>query len=133
VCLYQYGDGANALTGIGSVASTPSVDFDLGTAGSVQTSLNGATVDGDRTSSVSIVGTSQEVQDALESIRVNATSGRLNSSTYILLRTVPVISGFTSTCGESGAQLAAQSTGVQIVEIKPLQIGTKKDVEIRVN
>lgn len=128
VCIYE--SGSTTLSGLGTTA-TGGITLDVGTQGSTQTTVSGATVDGDRTSAVTITGTRTNVQSALATVRANLASGNFSTSKYILMRAVPVITNFTSSCESTGANLNAISSGASILEARPLNLGTKQQVEIR--
>jgi hypothetical protein len=128
LCVYE--SGSSTLSGLGTTA-TGNITFDVGTLGSVQTSVSGATVDGDRTSSITIRGSQSAVQSAAATIRANLASGNFTSSKYILMRAVPFITNFTSSCTSTGGNLNAISSGASLFETRPLNLGTKQQVEIR--
>jgi hypothetical protein len=130
LCVYE--SASTTLTGLGTTTSG-SITFDVGTPGSAQTTVSGATVDGDRTSAVTITGTRSAVQAAAATIRANLASGAFTSSKYILMRAVPFITNFTSSCTSSGGTLNAISSGARLFQIRSLTLGTKKQVDVRLH
>jgi hypothetical protein len=62
---------------------------------------------------------------------VSSTSA-LNASRYVLVRAVPVVTGFTSTCTSVTAGLGAVNAGTRLVELRPLDLGTSKNVTVPV-
>jgi hypothetical protein len=131
VCLYQASSGAALGTGIGVAASTPTLSFDVATIGTTDTLANSTGISGDRSGTPVLSGTRANVGTSLASVRVSSTSA-LNSSRYVLVRAVPVVTGFTSTCTSVTAGLGAVNAGTRLVELRPLDLGTSKNVTVPV-
>jgi hypothetical protein len=132
VCLYQASSGAALGTGIGVAASTPSLSFDVATIGTTDTLANSTGISGDRSGTPILSGARANVGTSLASVRVSSTSA-LSASRYVLVRAVPVVTGFTSTCTSVTSGLGAVSAGTRLIELRPLDLGTSKNVTVPVD
>jgi len=131
VCLYQASSGATLGSGIGVASSSPTLSFDVATIGTTDTLANSTGISGDRSGTPVLSGTRANVGTSLASVRVSSTSA-LNASRYVLVRAVPVVTGFTSTCTSVTAGLGAVNAGTRLVELRPLDLGTSKNVTVPV-
>lgn len=130
VLLCYFDSGETSLTGIGTIATSPTQTFDTSTIGSAQTDANNSIITGDTTNSLSIRGTLANVDTTSNNSRVVLSSGTYSTSKHVLIRVVPVVQGFTSTCQNSGANLIPIASGSRIIEIKPLELGAGNTVTV---
>ena len=106
----------------GSILASPTVSFDV--ASKNATDVNGigsATINGDRTSTLLIRHTRQNVLDTFnfsEGLRVYLTSGSFNSTRYVRVRTLPVATSTTAVTVATCADAAASAS--KTIEIRPL-------------
>lgn len=106
----------------GTILNSPTVSFDVASKGSTETTgVGSATISGDRTSTLLIRHTRQNVLDTFNDsggVRAYLTSGNFTSSRYVRVRTLPVA---TSTTVVTSATCAdAASTASKTIEIRPL-------------
>jgi hypothetical protein len=108
----------------GSILGSPTVSFDVATKGTEQTSGSGsATISGDRTSTLLISHTRQNVLDTFNSsggLRAYLSSGNFNSTRYVSVRTLPVATSTTAVTVASCADAAASAS--KTIEIRPLEL-----------
>jgi hypothetical protein len=108
----------------GSILGSPTVSFDVATKGTEQTSGSGsATISGDRTSTLLIRHTRQNVLDTFNSsggLRAYLSSGNFNSTRYVRVRTLPVATSTTAVTVASCADAAASAS--KTIEIRPLEL-----------
>jgi hypothetical protein len=128
ICLYQV--SGLSLTGIGTPMASPIMSFDVGGNGTTDTSASSATVERDNSTTLAVSGSQANVQSALGSTLLKLSSGNFSASKYLLLRAVPTLTGYTTTCDSSGAQLAADSSGARVVEIRPFGLTFTQDLRI---
>ena len=131
ICLYEGTRGL--ISGIGQITTSSVYRFDIEAIGTTETTSRGATITNDRTTSISISGTTDQVQRALGTLRVEKTSGRFASTETVLIRAVPIITGFTSGCNSTGSDLNADASGVFILNILPynLEFIDQIDIDLR--
>jgi hypothetical protein len=106
----------------GSILGSPTVSFDVASKGATDTTgFGSATVSGDRTSTLLIRHTQQNVLDTFNSLgglRAYLSSGNFTSTKYVRVRTVPVATSTTAvtsaTCGD------AATSASKTIEIRPL-------------
>jgi hypothetical protein len=128
VCLYQV--SSSTLTGIGTPMASPLISFDFGGNGTADNSAGSATVERDNTTNIGISGTQADVQSGIGQIRAILSSGNYSASKYLLLRAVPTLTGYTTSCDASGSQLNAHSSGTRIVEIRPFGLNMSSEATI---
>lgn len=128
ICLYQV--SGLSLTGIGTPMASPIMSFDVGGNGTAETSASSATVERDNSTTMALSGSQADVQTALGTTLLKLSSGQFSASKYLLFRTVPTLTGYTTTCDSSGAQLAADSSGARVVEIRPFGLTFTQDLQI---
>jgi hypothetical protein len=108
----------------GSILGSPTVSFDVATKGTTETSGSGsATISGDRTSTLLIRHTRQNVLDTFNSsggLRAYLSSGNFNSTRYVRVRTMPVATSTTAVTVASCADAAASAS--KTIEIRPLEL-----------
>ena len=131
VCLYQASSGAAIGSGIGVVAGSPVLSFDVANLGTTDSLVNSTGISGDRSSTPVVSGARANVGMTLAGVRVTATSA-LTSSRYVLARAVPVVTGFTSTCTSVTSGLGAVSAGTRLVELRPLDLSSSKNITVPV-
>jgi hypothetical protein len=116
VCLYP--TAASAISGTGTAAAS-GLFFDVGANGTSDASASSATVSGDRSAEASVTGTRSNLNAALASVRVWGPSGPVGDGTNVLVRSVPVLSGFTTSCDPSSSSdlrpVAGGSTVIDLV------------------
>jgi len=108
----------------GSILGSPTVSFDVASKGATDTTgFGSATVSGDRTSTLLIRHTQQNVLDTFNSLgglRAYLSSGNFTSTKYVRVRTVPVATSTTAvtsaTCGD------AATSASKTIEIRPLEL-----------
>ncbi len=130
LCVYE--SGSATLSGLGQPRATPTLTFDAGNAGSTQTTYGSTRLSGDRTDALTIEGPRDSVASTSGTLKATLTTGTFTSSRYILVRTVPIVDGVTSSCTASGASLNAQTSGVTQIEIRSLQLGGRKQVDVQI-
>jgi hypothetical protein len=106
--------------------------FDAATRGSTDNASAGTTITGDRSAVLTLRGTRAATETTAATIRVSLTSGTFSASKYILLRSVPVLDNQTSTCDSTGAALTPDDSNVELIQLKPLDLGTVNNGVIRV-
>ncbi len=131
VCLYQAPSGAALGSGIGVVAGSPVLSFDVANVGTTDSLVNSTGISGDRSATPVVSGARANVGTTLAGVRVSATSA-LTSSRYVLVRAVPVITGITSTCNTVTSGLGAVSSGTRLVELRPLDLSSSKNITVPV-
>jgi hypothetical protein len=106
----------------GSILGSPTVSFDVATKGTTETSGSGsATISGDRTSTLLIRHTRQNVLDTFNSsggLRAYLSSGNFNSTRYVRIRTLPVATSTTAVTTATCADAATSAS--KTIEIRPL-------------
>jgi hypothetical protein len=108
----------------GTILGSPTVSFDVATKGTEQTSGSGsATISGDRTSTLLIRHTRQNVLDTFNSsggLRAYLSSGNFNSTRYVRVRTLPVATSTSAVTVASCSDAAASAS--KTIEIRPLEL-----------
>jgi hypothetical protein len=108
----------------GLINESPVISFDVSTKDSAETTgIGAALISGDRTSTLLIRHTRQNVLNTFNSIgglRAYLSSGNFTSSKYVRVRTVPIA---TSTTAVTSATCAdAASSASKTIEIRPLEL-----------
>lgn len=115
ICLYPTTD--SVISGTGTAAGS-GLTFDVGANGTTDASASSTTVSGDRSAAASLTGTRTNLNVALASVRVSASSGAVVDGGNVLLRSVPVVSGFTTSCDPSAsADLRPVTGGSAVVDL----------------
>jgi hypothetical protein len=131
VCAYP--TSASSLDGAGSPAAN-GFTIDVGTFGSYDVSGEGLVVESDRTSAVLVSGDVSLVADDLARIRITLDSGAFKNRKYLLLRAVPILNGFVSSCNPlADDDLVVDDVSVALVTIKPLARTGTDTVNIGLN
>jgi hypothetical protein len=131
-CVYESSE--STLSGIGTPASNTRVTFDAGTVGSADSTftLTGSSADvtGDLSDVITIQGSRAIAQSALNSIIVHRTVGRFGTSSYLLIRAIPVIDGASSMCTANPNGLAPAASSTVMVRVKPVGIELRETLTI---
>jgi hypothetical protein len=108
----------------GTILGSPTVSFDVASKGATDTTgFGSATVSGDRTSTLLIRHTQQNVLDTFNSLgglRAYLSSGNFTSTKYVRVRTVPVASSTTAVTTTTCADAASSAS--KTIEIRPLEL-----------
>jgi hypothetical protein len=106
----------------GTILGSPTVSFDVASKGVTDTTgFGSATVSGDRTSTLLIRHTRQNVLDTFNSIgglRAYLSSGNFTSTKYVRVRTLPVATSTTAVTSTTCADAASSAS--KTIEIRPL-------------
>jgi hypothetical protein len=117
VCVQESNSG-------GTILGSPTVSFDVATKGATDTTgFGSATVNGDRTSTLLIRHTRQNVLDTFNSLgglRAYLSSGNFTFSKYVRVRTVPIASSTTAVTSATCADAASSAS--KTIEIRPLDL-----------
>jgi len=115
VCLFP--TTAASISGTGTAAGSGLV-FDVGSNGATDATVSSATVSGDRSASASLSGSRTNLNAALASVRMSAPAGAIGESVNVLVRSVPVLGGFTSSCDpSSSADLRPVAGGSVVIDL----------------
>ena len=106
----------------GTILGSPTVNFDVASKGATDTTgFGSATVSGDRTSTLLIRHTRENVLDTFNSLgglRAYLSSGNFTSTKYVRVRTLPVVTSTTEVTSATCADAAAAAS--KTIEIRPL-------------
>ena len=106
----------------GTILNSPTVSFDVASKDSTETAgIGSATISGDRTSTLLIRHTRQNVLDTFNSqggLRAYLSSGNFTSTKYVRVRTLPVATSTTAVTSATCADAVAAAS--KTIEIRPL-------------
>jgi hypothetical protein len=117
VCFYE--SDQTSLTGIGSVSASPALKFDIATLGSSETSANSVTITGDQSTALTASGSATNLGSTFTNTKIYLSSANFSANKYLLIRAVPTISGFSSTCNSATAGLYPIDSGARLISLEP--------------
>jgi hypothetical protein len=117
VCFYE--SEQTTLTGIGSVSASPALKFDIATLGSTETSANSVTITGDQSAALTALGSAGNLATAFTNTKIYLSSSSFSANKYLLIRAVPTVSGFTSTCNSASSGLYPIDSGARLISLEP--------------
>jgi hypothetical protein len=117
VCLYE--SDQSTLTGIGSVSASPALKFDIATLGSTESNSNSVTISGDQSTALTASGSAANLASVFSNTKIYLSSSNFSATKYLLIRAVPTVSGFTSTCNSASAGLYPIDSGARLISLEP--------------
>jgi hypothetical protein len=117
VCFYE-SDQAT-LSGIGSVSASPALKFDIATVGSEQQTANSVTITGDRTTALTASGSASNLESAFSNTLLYLSGANFSLTKYLLIRAVPTVTGFSSTCDSASSGIYPIDSGSKLISLEP--------------
>lgn len=117
VCFYE--SDQTTLTGIGSVSASPALKFDIATLGSTESNSNSVTISGDQSTALTASGSAANLASAFANTKIYLSSSNFSATKYLLIRAVPTVSGFTSTCNSASSGLYPIDSGARLISLEP--------------